>query len=216
MIDRKLEPLIQRQMMKYLGELEDDDLVMFVLEHLKDHKGPHKLVEGLEPVRALLRHPYLTKGLYFLNFLLTSYCSLGSRRGSLRVRHQRMEANHLREHGLRRRSAHGEDDGRLKMKRLRCSALRMSSWTQPRTWSSGIDKDGGDASHAWGRYVCVVSICFPLRCTQVRSVAICLPIMLWGSQTFPCFLPARMPVVEERGRSEDVRSAGGWSRRFAL
>ena len=21
----------------------------------------------------------------------------------------------------------------------------MSSWTQPRTWSSGIDKDGGDA-----------------------------------------------------------------------
>ncbi|PIL35117.1 hypothetical protein GSI_02905 [Ganoderma sinense ZZ0214-1] len=50
MIDRKLEPLIKRQMMKYLGELEDDDLVMFVLEHIKDHKGPHKLVEGLEPV----------------------------------------------------------------------------------------------------------------------------------------------------------------------
>ncbi|EJF56039.1 hypothetical protein DICSQDRAFT_94089 [Dichomitus squalens LYAD-421 SS1] len=50
MIDRKLEPLIKRQMTKYLGELEDDDLVMFVLEHLKDHKGPHKLIEGLEPV----------------------------------------------------------------------------------------------------------------------------------------------------------------------
>ncbi|KAM5540820.1 hypothetical protein V8D89_005464 [Ganoderma adspersum] len=50
MIDRKLEPLIKRQMTKYLGELEDDDLVMFVLEHIKDHKGPHKLVEGLEPV----------------------------------------------------------------------------------------------------------------------------------------------------------------------
>ena len=37
-------------MVKYLGELEDDDLVMFVLEHLKDHKGPQKLIEGLEPV----------------------------------------------------------------------------------------------------------------------------------------------------------------------
>ncbi|KAI0345579.1 hypothetical protein BDW22DRAFT_1342920 [Trametopsis cervina] len=50
MIDRKLEPLVKKQMMKYLGELEDDDLVMFVLEHLKDHKGPQKMVEGLEPV----------------------------------------------------------------------------------------------------------------------------------------------------------------------
>lgn len=64
MIDRKLEPLIKRQMTKYLGELEDDDLVMFVLEHLKDHKGPHKLVEGLEPVRVLPPHPYLTKASY--------------------------------------------------------------------------------------------------------------------------------------------------------
>ena len=33
-----------------LGELEDDDLVMFIVEHLKDKKGPQKLVEGLEPV----------------------------------------------------------------------------------------------------------------------------------------------------------------------
>jgi RNA-binding protein 25 len=51
MIDRKLEPLIKRLMVRYLGELEDDDLIMFVLEHLKDHKGPQKLVEGIEPVR---------------------------------------------------------------------------------------------------------------------------------------------------------------------
>lgn len=51
LIDRKLEPLIKRLMTKYLGELEDDDLIMFSVEHLKDHKGPHKLVEGLEPVR---------------------------------------------------------------------------------------------------------------------------------------------------------------------
>ncbi|KAF7982124.1 hypothetical protein HWV62_29849 [Athelia sp. TMB] len=50
MIDRKMEPLVKRLMVKYLGELEDDDLIMFVLEHLKDHKSPSKLVEGLEPV----------------------------------------------------------------------------------------------------------------------------------------------------------------------
>ncbi|TFY78487.1 hypothetical protein EWM64_g5529 [Hericium alpestre] len=50
MIDRKFEPLVKRLMVKYLGELEDDDLVMFVLEHVKDHKSPQKLIEGLEPV----------------------------------------------------------------------------------------------------------------------------------------------------------------------
>lgn len=50
MIDRKFEPLVKRLMVKYIGELEDDDLVMFVLEHLKDHKSPSKLVDGLEPV----------------------------------------------------------------------------------------------------------------------------------------------------------------------
>ena len=37
-------------MLKYLGELDDEDLIMFVLEHLKDHKPPAKLIEGLEPV----------------------------------------------------------------------------------------------------------------------------------------------------------------------
>ncbi|KAI0036260.1 hypothetical protein K488DRAFT_41458 [Vararia minispora EC-137] len=50
MIDRKFEPLVKKLMVKYLGELEDDDLVLFVLEHLKDHKSPAKLIEGLEPV----------------------------------------------------------------------------------------------------------------------------------------------------------------------
>ncbi|GLB38559.1 putative PWI domain containing protein [Lyophyllum shimeji] len=49
-IDRKFEPLVKRLMIKYLGEMEEEDLIMFVLEHLKDHKGPQKLVEGLEPV----------------------------------------------------------------------------------------------------------------------------------------------------------------------
>lgn len=41
-------------MTTYLGELEDDDLILFSVEHLKDHKGPHKLVEGLEPVSSSL------------------------------------------------------------------------------------------------------------------------------------------------------------------
>ena len=52
MIDRKFEPLVKRLMTKYLGEMEEEDLILFVLEHLKDHKPPHKLVEGLEPVRC--------------------------------------------------------------------------------------------------------------------------------------------------------------------
>jgi hypothetical protein len=59
-IDRKFEPLVNRLMRKYLGELEDDDLVLFVLEHLKDHKAPQKLVDGLEPVRALPTAPPFT------------------------------------------------------------------------------------------------------------------------------------------------------------
>ena len=54
LVDRKLEPVIKRKMTEYLGELEDDDLVMFVVEHLKDKKGPQKLVEGLEPVSNLV------------------------------------------------------------------------------------------------------------------------------------------------------------------
>lgn len=37
-------------MVKYLDE-EEEDLIMFVVEHLKDHKSPQKLIEGLEPVR---------------------------------------------------------------------------------------------------------------------------------------------------------------------
>ncbi|KAG7088885.1 hypothetical protein E1B28_012832 [Marasmius oreades] len=49
-IDRKFEPLVKRLMFKYLGEMEEEDLILFVLEHLKDHKSPQKLVDGLEPV----------------------------------------------------------------------------------------------------------------------------------------------------------------------
>ena len=101
MIDRKLEPLVKRLMVKYLGELEDDDLVMFVLEHLKDHKGPQKLIEGLEPVRLTLSSPRI--GAYPR--------VLGPRRRGRRAYNQRLATDHLRKHGLRRGLAYREDDG---------------------------------------------------------------------------------------------------------
>ena len=37
-------------MTDYLGELEDDELVDFVLEQLRGHKRPDDIVDGLEPV----------------------------------------------------------------------------------------------------------------------------------------------------------------------
>jgi RNA-binding protein 25 len=46
-------------MVKYLGEMEEEDLIMFVVEHLKDHKSPQKLIEGLEPVRVHLDLCYM-------------------------------------------------------------------------------------------------------------------------------------------------------------
>ena len=100
MIDRKLEPLVKRLMVKYLGELEDDDLVMFVLEHLKDHKGPQKLIEGLEPVCI----SGLGRQDLFDDVRIT-----GSRGRSRRARHRRLETDHLREYGLQRRHSNGEN-----------------------------------------------------------------------------------------------------------
>lgn len=50
LIDTKFEQITKRKMKDYLGDLEDDDLIMFVVEHLKDHKPPQKLLEGLESV----------------------------------------------------------------------------------------------------------------------------------------------------------------------
>ncbi len=52
-------------MIDYLGQLDDDDLVMFVIEHLKDHKPAPKLIEGLEPV-SLNIGLLLNAGLTFL------------------------------------------------------------------------------------------------------------------------------------------------------
>jgi len=104
MVDRKFEPLVKRLMVKYLGELEDDDLIMFVLEHLKDHKSPQKLVDGLEPVRVR----YLLRNSPIDQVLVT-----GFRRGSRRIYCQRLETSHLRKHGVWRGSPNGAHYGRL-------------------------------------------------------------------------------------------------------
>jgi hypothetical protein len=62
MIDTKLDAIVKRKIIHYLGD-NDEDLAMFVNEHLKDHKGPGKLVEGLEPVRWTSSHTALLTGL---------------------------------------------------------------------------------------------------------------------------------------------------------
>lgn len=113
MIDRKLEPLVKRLMIKYLGELEDDDMVMFVLEHLKDHKGPQKLVEGLEPVRLLFINLSQIITVVFSIDTNPFPSHLGARRRSHRTCHQCLAADHLREYGIRRRASHRKDDGGL-------------------------------------------------------------------------------------------------------
>ena len=41
---------MRNKMKDLLGEV-DEDLAEFVLEHLRDRKGPDDLVDGLEPVR---------------------------------------------------------------------------------------------------------------------------------------------------------------------
>jgi hypothetical protein len=45
----KIRPFVQEKMKVLLGEV-DQDLVAFVLEHLKERKSVDALVDGLEPV----------------------------------------------------------------------------------------------------------------------------------------------------------------------
>jgi len=92
-IDRKFEPLVKRQMIKYLGELEDDDLIMFVLEHLKDHKTPQKLVEGLEPVRSPMSALKVDSTDSFFGMSGTGGRSHG-------IHAEYLAPSHFREHGI--------------------------------------------------------------------------------------------------------------------
>jgi len=93
-------------MVKYLGEMEEDDLIMFVLEHLKDHKGPQKLVEGLEPVCLSRRFIGLVQ---ILTLIFT-----GFGRRSNRVQYQLMASNNFREHGIWRGYLDGKNACGLK------------------------------------------------------------------------------------------------------
>jgi len=49
-IEKKLQPLVQKKLTEYLGEMDDDDLLKFVLDHIRERKSASELVEGLEPV----------------------------------------------------------------------------------------------------------------------------------------------------------------------
>jgi hypothetical protein len=118
MIDRKFEPLVKRLMTQYLGDAEEaEELIMFVVEHLKDHKGPAKLTEGLEPVR-------LSPSLYPTRTNRHSGPGRGGRGGDDR----RLAPAHLREHGVRRRPAHRPHVRRLSPRRQ--SALRVADGSE--------------------------------------------------------------------------------------
>ncbi|KAL7412506.1 hypothetical protein BDY24DRAFT_393154 [Mrakia frigida] len=49
-IEKKLQPLVRKKVIVYLGEMEDDDLLNFVLDHIRERKSASDLVEGLEMI----------------------------------------------------------------------------------------------------------------------------------------------------------------------
>ncbi|CED83986.1 U1 snRNP complex, subunit SNU71 and related PWI-motif proteins [Phaffia rhodozyma] len=57
-IQHKIEPIARRKMIEFLGELDDDDLLNFVLDHIRGRKSASDLVEGLEPVLEEEAVPY--------------------------------------------------------------------------------------------------------------------------------------------------------------
>jgi len=50
LIDTKILSFVRARMTDFLGELEDDDLVNFVIQLLRDKSEPEAVVEGVEPV----------------------------------------------------------------------------------------------------------------------------------------------------------------------
>lgn len=52
-IEKKLLPLVRRKLFDSLGEMDDDDLLKFVISHIRERKSAADLVEGLEPVSTL-------------------------------------------------------------------------------------------------------------------------------------------------------------------
>ncbi|EIW72718.1 hypothetical protein TREMEDRAFT_13947, partial [Tremella mesenterica DSM 1558] len=58
LLQGKILNLVKEKMRHFLGEV-DDDLVDFVLEHLRARKGPNSLIEGIEPVFAEEAPPFV-------------------------------------------------------------------------------------------------------------------------------------------------------------
>lgn len=94
---------MKRLMTRYLGEMEEDDLILFTLEHMKDHKGPKGLVEGLEPVSLPSRDCCRANA---------NTNSTGPRRRRDRARHCPLAAGYIREYGVWGGAVDGSDDGR--------------------------------------------------------------------------------------------------------
>lgn len=61
-INTKILHFIREKMTDYLGELDDDDLVNFVIDKVKARATPDEIVEGVEPVSVTLNtedHPMI-------------------------------------------------------------------------------------------------------------------------------------------------------------
>ncbi len=54
LIESKILSFVRDRMTYFLGDLEDDDLVNFVIQLLKDKSAPEAVVEGVEPVSGLM------------------------------------------------------------------------------------------------------------------------------------------------------------------
>lgn len=65
-ITSRLRPAARAGLERLLGELEDEDLLNFTLDHVRERKAGPALVEGLEPVRA---RPILRPVVHFWTLL---------------------------------------------------------------------------------------------------------------------------------------------------
>jgi hypothetical protein len=107
MVDRKFEPIVRRKITEYLGD-EDEDLIMFVVEHLKDKKGPQKLFDEIESVRhhiiSVLHYCSTCNPCIAICRITISMLNMALHSGSYgrckRFRERNLAPNHLRKRGL--------------------------------------------------------------------------------------------------------------------
>lgn len=120
MVDRKFEPIVRRKITEYLGD-EDEDLIMFVVEHLKDKKGPQKLFDEIESVRhqflSLCPHCLfycIIVAIYTITIILNISTPIGSYGGCKRNCKRYMAPNNFRKRCVWGRFRQWEDVGRLR------------------------------------------------------------------------------------------------------